>query len=199
MRVNIKTHFYWKNKKMFPWQTKQDNFTVCNISLHILFQTCDKQFSVLFYHSLYSKRYTKFLRSHYFHSWNAGITLQSDNFSFEFVTAIFRMFLFVRNFKDVHLTAERHCYLEGCKWDSLWFLVININTLRTGDEDLRFYITTVQDGWRKSEFLTRACFPCAIHLVMQYIEPVSEWFCWRMFIEIRTHSELNFRHRASSI
>jgi len=34
-----------------------------------------------------------------------------------------------------------------------------INTLRTGDADLRLYITTVQDGWRKSAFLTRACFP----------------------------------------
>jgi hypothetical protein len=28
----------------------------------------------------------------------------------------------------------------------------NINTLRTGDADLRVYITTVQDGWRKSAF-----------------------------------------------
>ena len=49
-----------------------------------------------------------------------------------------------------------------------------INTLRTGDADLRFYITTEQDGWRKSAFLKRACFPCTIHLIMQYIEPVSE-------------------------
>ena len=53
----------------------------------------------------------------------------------------------------------------------------SLNTLRTGDADLRFYITTVQDGWRKSAFLTRACFPCTIHLIMQYIEPVSEWSC----------------------
>ena len=59
----------------------------------------------------------------------------------------------------------------------------NINTLRTGDAHLRFYITTVQDGWGKSAFLTRACFPCTIHLIMQYIEPVSEWSCWWMFIE----------------
>ena len=73
------------------------------------------------------------------------------------------------------------------------------NTLRTGDADLRFYITTVQDGWRKSAFLTRSCFPCTIHLIMQYIEPVSEWYCWRMFIETWPHSELIFRHRASSI
>ena len=72
-------------------------------------------------------------------------------------------------------------------------------TLRTGDADLRFYITTVQDGWRKSAFITRACFPCTIHLIMQYIEPVSEWSCWRMFIETWPHSELTFRQRASSI
>ena len=74
-----------------------------------------------------------------------------------------------------------------------------LNTLRMGDEDLRFYITTVQDGWSKSAFLTRACFPCTIHLIMQYIESVSEWSCWQMFIETWPHSELNFRHRASSI
>ena len=55
---------------------------------------------------------------------------------------------------------------------------MTINTLRTGDADLRFYITTVQDGWLKSAFLTRTCFPCTIHLIMQYIEPVSEWSCW---------------------
>ena len=73
------------------------------------------------------------------------------------------------------------------------------NTLRTGDADLRFYITTVQEGWRKSAFLTRASFPCTVHLNMQYIEPVSEWSCWRMFIETWPHAELTFRHRASSI
>ena len=76
---------------------------------------------------------------------------------------------------------------------------VQLNTLRTGDADLRFYITTVQDVWRKSAFLTRACFPCTIHLIMQYIEPVSEWSCWRMFIETWPHSELTFRHRATSI
>jgi len=81
----------------------------------------------------------------------------------------------------------------------LFFSSIAVNTLRTGDADLRFYITNVQDGWRKSAFLTRPCFPCTIHLIMQYIEPVYEWSCWRMFIETWPHSELNFRHRASSI
>ena len=76
---------------------------------------------------------------------------------------------------------------------------VYIDILRTGDADLRFYITTVQDGWRKSAFLTRACFPCTIHLIMKYIEPVSEWSCWRMFIETWPHSELTFRPRASCI
>ena len=77
---------------------------------------------------------------------------------------------------------------------------LDLNTLKTGDADLRFYITTVQDGWRKSAFLTRAFFFLfTIHLIMQYIEPVSEWSCWRMFIETWPHSELTFRHRASSI
>ena len=74
-----------------------------------------------------------------------------------------------------------------------------VNTLRTGDADLRFYITTVQDGLCKSAFFKRACFPCTIHLIMQYIEPVSEWSCWRMFIETWPHPELTFRHHVSSI
>ena len=55
--------------------------------------------------------------------------------------------------------------------------VKTFNTLRTGDADLRFYITSVQDGRRKSAFLTCACFPCTIDLIMQYREPVSEWSC----------------------
>ena len=55
--------------------------------------------------------------------------------------------------------------------------IVTVNTLRTGDADLHFYITTVQDGGRKSAFLTRAYFPCTIHLIMQYIESVSEWAC----------------------
>jgi hypothetical protein len=31
------------------------------------------------------------------------------------------------------------------------------NTLRTGDADLRFYIATVQDGWRRFAFLHYNC------------------------------------------
>jgi len=81
----------------------------------------------------------------------------------------------------------------------VWATDCVINTLRTGDADLCFYITTVQDGWRKSAFLICTCFPCTIHLIVQYIEPVSIWSCWRMFIEIWRHCELTFRHCASSI
>ena len=43
----------------------------------------------------------------------------------------------------------------------------SFNTLWTGDADLRLYITTVQDGWRKSAFLTRAWFPRTTHLITQ--------------------------------
>ena len=32
---------------------------------------------------------------------------------------------------------------------------LTFNTLRTGDADLRFYVTTAQDGWRRFAFLTR--------------------------------------------
>jgi hypothetical protein len=35
-----------------------------------------------------------------------------------------------------------------------------LNTLRMGDADLHLYITTVQDGWCTSAFLTHAWFPC---------------------------------------
>ena len=66
---------------------------------------------------------------------------------------------------------EISCYLANIEGNGC----VKFNTLRTGDADLPFYITTVQDGWRKSAFLTCACFPCTIHLIMQYIEPVSEW------------------------
>jgi len=38
-----------------------------------------------------------------------------------------------------HGTAERLDICDECNKESL-------NTLRTGDADLRFYITTVQDG-----------------------------------------------------
>jgi len=42
-----------------------------------------------------------------------------------------------------------------------------INTLWTGDADFCLYITTVQDGCRKSAFLTRAWFPRTTHLITQ--------------------------------
>ena len=84
-----------------------------------------------------------------------------------------------KNYKS-HQTTKRYNSTIGVKVKKKI-----INTLRTGDADLRFYITTVQDG--------------SIHLIMQYREPVSEWSCWRMFIETWPHSELTFRHRVSSI
>jgi len=65
----------------------------------------------------------------------------------------------------------------------------DINTLWTGDADLRLYITTVQDDWGKSAFLTRAWFPRTINLITQYMEHFSEWSCWRMFIETRVFGE----------
>ena len=43
-----------------------------------------------------------------------------------------------------------------------WGLHI-INTLWTLDENFRLCITTVEDGWRTSVFLTRAWFPRTIH------------------------------------
>ena len=61
-------------------------------------------------------------------------------------------------------------------------VMYEFNTLWTGDADLRLYITTVQDGWRKSAFLTRAWFPRTTHLIMQHMEHFSEWSRWRMFI-----------------
>jgi hypothetical protein len=47
---------------------------------------------------------------------------------------------------------ERDTCLQG-------ILCLSLNTLRTGDADLRLYITTVQDGWCRSAFLTSAWFP----------------------------------------
>jgi len=38
-----------------------------------------------------------------------------------------------------------------------------INTLWTGDADLCLCITTVEDGWCTSAFLTHAWFPCTMH------------------------------------
>jgi len=79
------------------------------------------------------------------------------------------------------LPVHRHRYWVYClKHRISWHRFVcatKFNTLRTGDVDLRFYNTTVQDGLCKSAFLTRACFLCTVHLIMQYIEPVSEWFC----------------------
>ena len=120
-----------------------------------------------------------------------------DIYPHHFTFTSLRSFLVFYIFPSLTLTLSFHWH------NSATFLsphiLFMLKTLRTGDADLRFYTTTVQDGWRKSAFLTRACFPCTVHVIMQYIEPVSEWSCWRMFIETWPHSELTFRHRASSI
>ena len=47
-----------------------------------------------------------------------------------------------------------HCELK-CGNELKCFGSRSFNTLRTGDADLRFYVTTVQDGWRRFAFLTR--------------------------------------------
>ena len=114
-----------------------------------------------------------------------GFRSSTKSMSMEYVRVMFQWTLLVVPRHNTRVNASQYCML--------------LNTLRTGDADLRFYITTVQDVWRKSAFLTRGCFPCTVHLIMQYIEPVSEWSCWRMFIETWPHSELTFRHRACSI
>ena len=132
--------------------------------------------------------------------WNAGQQTVNGKASSSFSPEEDEFYLFLRECHgQSFLNAEGLTLIDimprGETIDSNFY----INTLRTGDTNLRFYITTVQDGWRKSAFLTRACFPCTVHLIMQYKEPVSEWPCWRMFIETWPHSELTFRHRASSI
>ena len=125
-----------------------------------------------------------------------AITFQMDSTWLCIRTTLFFSFIYL-----CYHTNNPFLYHTKCKASkkSKYRVIRNycrgFNTLRTGDADLHFYITTVQDGWRKSAFLTRACFPCTINLIMQYMEPVSEWSCWRMFIETWPHSELTFRHR----
>ena len=136
------------------------------------------------YHSLYNV-------IHKHNIWQISLYLSSNSTSWKFVTELTFRFGYPTIFISCkHTPLPLHSYIVHSHI---------INTLRTGDADLRFYITTVQDGWRKSAFLTCACFPYAIDLIIQYIEPVSEWSCRRMFIETWPHSELTFRHRASSI
>ena len=67
----------------------------------------------------------------------------------------------------------------------IFWLVNFLKTLWTGDADMRLYVTTAQDGWRKSALLTRAWFPRTIHLITQYMEPFSEWpCCWWSLVSI---------------
>jgi len=55
--------------------------------------------------------------------------------------------------------------------------LVSFNTLWTGDADLRLYITTVQDGWRTSVFLTRAWFPRTINCLV----PVHKGECFQRY------------------
>ena len=54
---------------------------------------------------------------------------------------------------------------------------VGINTLWTGDADLRLYITTVQDGWCTSAFLKRAWFPRTIHCLV----PLHKGECFQRY------------------
>jgi len=62
-----------------------------------------------------------------------------------------------------HSAPNEDLYLRGPEGDLTrvetctprFMYICTINTLRMGDADLRFYISTMQDGWRKSAFLTR--------------------------------------------
>jgi hypothetical protein len=66
---------------------------------------------------------------------------------------------------------------ENRKWPAGFSSVgnVTINTLWTGEADLRLHITTVQDGCRKSAFLTSTWFPRTIHLITQDMEHFYEW------------------------
>jgi len=102
---------------------------------------------------------------------------------------MFQAFLKVTVWITTTLTNKLQLAYEKCEMNIKYSFPLHttvriyLNTLWTGDADLRLYITTVQDGWCKSAFLTRALFPRTIHLIMQ-------WSCWRMFIETWPHSEL---------
>ena len=103
--------------------------------------------------------------------------------------------LYTSSYKHTLRICNNHCFSStGCNERALVVLRYThiaclVNTLWTGDAELRLYITTVQDGWRKSAFLTRALFPRTTHLITQYMEHFSEWSCWRMFIETRVFDE----------
>jgi len=107
---------------------------------------------------------------------------------FNFRNAIKKDFVCIlRPFCMFFLMKPHNCW-DHKRCTSMLFIV-NINTLWTGDADLRLYITTVEDGWRNSAFLTRVWFPRTINLITQYMEHISEWSCWRMFIETRVFDE----------
>ena len=70
---------------------------------------------------------------------------------------------------DFHKThifemTSRENFLYRLSWNSAnkcgnyrYEFIYGLNTLRTGDADLRFYVTTVQDEWRRFAFLRYNC------------------------------------------
>jgi hypothetical protein len=73
--------------------------------------------------------------------------------------------------KEFHMnvsTADMHTRTAKC----IEIVGTVINTLGTGDTNLRFYITTVQDGWCKSVFNTRLV---STHCTLNYTIIVSEF------------------------
>jgi hypothetical protein len=85
-----------------------------------------------------------------------------DNIFTEFSMEWGKFHIKVADKITTHISCQLHCIQKLChlwdnytKHDTTRQAVGDINTLWTGDADLRLYITTVQDGWRKSAFLTR--------------------------------------------
>ena len=84
--------------------------------------------------------------------------LSVSNFIYLLLLDMLCGFTFLYASKNVLLTAGPHVYFTICyHWCRLFkvrkyvkhrlpTLLLQINTLRKGDADLRFYITTVQDG-----------------------------------------------------
>jgi hypothetical protein len=98
-----------------------------------------------------------------------------------------------KHFRDIY-HSTLHNIPEECSsqhYTTFWdvkIIYITFNTLRTGDANLRFCITTVKDEWHKSAFLTHAWFPrTSLHNTWS-VSPNGR--PGRMFKETWPHSEL---------
>ena len=60
-----------------------------------------------------------------------------------------------------------------------WICVFTLQLCKTDDANLRFYITTVQDGWRKFAFLHYNCARRMTQICVFYITTVQDG--WRKF------------------